>query len=186
MYWGGRILAISLATLLAAASPCSLTISSQAQQLTPATPATLVGPICPGQNSVTVENSAGGATLVLQINNKEQGRRSGGAGRVSLDIADPPHLSRGDLMQVAQQIGGGTTLSNVVVVGCTDVLTYHNNAQRTGWNATRICLALSPLIFLPIMSALHPYAVPCWPRLCQSDDAADREETVATRNAPIC
>jgi hypothetical protein len=115
MHLHERIIAISLITLVVTASSCFLIIPGQAQQLTSATPATLVGPICPGQNSVTVENSAAGATLALQINNKEQGHRSGAAGEVSLDIADPPHLSRGDIVQVAQQIGGSTTLSNAVV-----------------------------------------------------------------------
>jgi len=96
--------------------------------------ATLVGPICPDQKSVLVSDSTAGATLVLRINDAEQGRGTGASGQVSLDVAPPGRLARGDTVRVAQQTADGTTLTNAIVVGCVDVLTYHNNAQRTGWN----------------------------------------------------
>jgi hypothetical protein len=35
---------------------------------------------------------------------------------------------------VSEQTPTDTILTNAVVVGCTDVLTYHNDPQRTGWN----------------------------------------------------
>ena len=62
------------------------------------------------------------------------GRTVGTQGDVSLDVAPPAHLARGDAVRVAQQTAAGITYTNTVVVGCVDVLTYHNDPQRTGWN----------------------------------------------------
>jgi hypothetical protein len=130
-----QVARISLTLLLSAGGLYPIVLPGSAQLPTPASLAILVGPICPGQNSVTVSNSTIGATLILQINSKDQGSRSAALGEVSLEIPDTEHLSPGDLVQVAQQVGNSTTLSNSIVVGCTDVLTYHNDPRRTGWNA---------------------------------------------------
>jgi hypothetical protein len=142
MYFA-KLMTISLAALfIAAASPCRFIVAALAQQPTSGTSATLVGPICPGQNTVTVITTAE-ATLGLQINGKGQATRSAAAGEVSLDVPDPVQLSQGVVVQVSQRIGDSSTLSNPVVVGCTDVLTYHNDSQRTGWNATENTLAVA-------------------------------------------
>lgn len=138
-----KLMTISLAALfIAAASPWPFIVAALAQQPTSGTSATLVGPICPGQNTVTVITTAE-TTLGLQINGKGQATRSAAAGEVSLDVSDPAQLSQGVVVQVIQRNGDSSTLSNPVVVGCTDVLTYHNDSQRTGWNATENTLAVA-------------------------------------------
>jgi hypothetical protein len=101
-----------------------------AQQFLPV----LVGPICPEQKSVQVSNSIGGATLVLKVNDTEYGHSAGQAGNVYLEVGPPARFAFGDSVQVAQRTADGNTLTNIVVVGCVDILTYHNDPQRTGWN----------------------------------------------------
>jgi hypothetical protein len=98
-------------------------------------PPTLVGPICPGQSSVTVGNATINATLVL-IKNASTLVGYGGAapGDVALNLAPPNVLAQSDKVQVAEYIGNIIALSNVVTVGCHDVITYHNDNGRTGWN----------------------------------------------------
>ena len=39
-----------------------------------------------------------------------------------------------DKVQVAEYVGSIVAVSNVVTVGCHDVITYHNDNGRTGWN----------------------------------------------------
>ncbi|PWT77688.1 MAG: hypothetical protein C5B58_16420 [Acidobacteria bacterium] len=95
---------------------------------------TIVGPICPDQSSVIVSNTSSGATLALRINNLEHSHSVAGPGDVSLGIAPPTHLAVGDIIQVSQRLGGSVAASNTILVGCTDILTYHNDPQRTGWN----------------------------------------------------
>jgi hypothetical protein len=124
----GRIL-VFLSALLTAGSIWLVSFSTWAQQPA-AGPAILVGPICPDQKSVTVHNAGSGAALVLRINGAENSHASAGSGDLSIDVAPPARLSPGDTVQIAS----GATLSNAIVVGCTDVLTYHNDSQRTGWN----------------------------------------------------
>jgi outer membrane protein assembly factor BamB len=124
---------LSLAALVTA-NPCFVS-PGLTQQATSAPTTTLVGPICPDQGSVVVAHSTAGATLVLRINDQESARRSGASGEVSFEIPGQTHLARGDVVEVAEQLGGSTTLSNKIVIGCSDVVTYHNDSQRTGWNA---------------------------------------------------
>jgi hypothetical protein len=81
-----------------------------------------------------VSNSVAGATLTLKLNDNEHGHAIGAAGEVFLEVAAPTSLAQGDVVRVAQQTGDGTTITNAVLVGCVDVLTYHNDQQRTGWN----------------------------------------------------
>src|SRR5271154_556300 len=119
-----KLMTIFLAGIfIAAASPCPLIVAALAQQPTSGTFATLVGPICPGQDTVTVITTTE-AALGLQINGKGQATRSVAAGEVSLDVPDPAQLSQGDVVQVSQLIGNSSTLSNPIVVGCADVTTY--------------------------------------------------------------
>lgn len=143
MHFSERFFSIFLVGFSIATTFYFATASGQAQQVSPPLAATLVGPICPGQSSVTIENSTAGADLVLQINSREQGHVSGAAGDVSISVGEAVQLARGDVVQIAQQKGNDTLLSNAVVVGCTDVLTYHNDVQRTGWNATENALTSS-------------------------------------------
>ncbi|MBV8826517.1 MAG: hypothetical protein JO220_16130 [Hyphomicrobiales bacterium] len=109
-----------------------VSISGSAQQA--AVAPTLVGPICSDQKSVTASNTNTGAALVVRINGADNNHASGSAGDVAIGITSPARLVDGDTVQVAQQVGSATRLSNAIVVGCTDVLTYHNDARRNGWN----------------------------------------------------
>ena len=98
-------------------------------------PPTLVAPICPGQSSVTVGGTTINATLVL-IKNTSTLIGYGGAarGRRRPQSAPPNVLAMNDKVQVAEYIGNIVAVSNVVTVGCHDVITYHNDNGRTGWN----------------------------------------------------
>jgi len=98
-------------------------------------PPTLVAPICPGQSSVTVGGTTINATLVL-IKNTSTLIGYGGAapGDAALNLAPPNVLAMNDKVQVAEYIGNIVAVSNVVTVGCHDVITYHNDNGRTGWN----------------------------------------------------
>ena len=60
----------------------------------------------------------------------------GGAapGDAALNLAPPNVLAMNDKVQVAEYIGNIVAVSNVVTVGCHDVITYHNDNGRTGWN----------------------------------------------------
>ena len=97
-------------------------------------PPTLVGPICPGQIAAVVRDTTIDATLVLLQNNVIVGYGGAAPGDVPLDIAPPAVFAEGDTVQVVEYIGTNVVLSNKVIVGCTSVVTYHNNDQRTGWN----------------------------------------------------
>ena len=95
---------------------------------------TLVGPICPGQSSATVRNTTINATLVLLKNGVVIGYGGAAPGDVPLDVAPPAAFVQGDVIQVVQYIGSLVVLSNKVIVGCTNAVTYHNDNLRTGWN----------------------------------------------------
>ena len=98
-------------------------------------PPVLVGPICPGQSSVSVGGTTINATLVLVKNATTLVGYGGAApGDVALNVAPPNVLALNDKVQVAEYIGNIIAVSNVVTVGCHDVLTYHNDNGRTGWN----------------------------------------------------
>ncbi len=125
-----------LPALAAAASVWLVAFSGWAQQPAAPGPAALVGPICPDQKSVAVSHASPGAALVLRINGKDNSHASAGSGELTIDVGAPARLSAGDTVQVAQESAGATTLSNTIVVGCTDVLTYHNDSRRNGWNQT--------------------------------------------------
>jgi hypothetical protein len=97
-------------------------------------PPQLLGPICTGQAAAYVAATTINATLVLLKNGTVAGYGGAAPGDVPLDIAPPFVFATGDTVQVAEYIDGSVALSNVVTVGCTDVTTYHNDSQRTGWN----------------------------------------------------
>ncbi len=97
-------------------------------------PPKLVAPICPHQLAAMVAGSTINATLVLMKNGAIVGYGGAGPGDVPLDIAPPATFLANDKVQVVEYIGGIVTTSNTVIVGCHDVVTYHNDRQRTGWN----------------------------------------------------
>jgi hypothetical protein len=116
-------------------------LCSHGPKSTPLTPTTsipppeLLGPICPGQPAAYVRNSTINATLVLLIDGTVSGYGGAAPGDVPLDLAPPAAFTTGATVQVAEYIDGNVVFSNKVIVGCTAVSTYHNNAERTGWNA---------------------------------------------------
>jgi hypothetical protein len=98
------------------------------------TPPTLVGPICPGQSDAIVGGSTINATLVLRRNGVVSGYGGAAPGDVSLNLVPPATFAQNDQVQVAEYIGSIVSLSNTVKVECHDVITYHNDNGRTGWN----------------------------------------------------
>ncbi|HWZ31019.1 MAG TPA: hypothetical protein VNX18_06790 [Bryobacteraceae bacterium] len=97
-------------------------------------PPTLVGPICPGQPGAIVRNTTINATLVLLKNGAVVGYGGAGPGDVPLNLATPASFAQNDTVQVVEYIGTNVVLSNTIIVGCTNTITYHNDSQRTGWN----------------------------------------------------
>jgi hypothetical protein len=98
-------------------------------------PPVLVGPICPDQPDAIVRNTTINATLVLLKNGVVTGYGGAAPGDVPLDIAPPASFAQNDTVQVVEYIGNIFVMSNTVSVGCTSATTYHNDSQRTGWNA---------------------------------------------------
>ena len=134
----------------------------------------LVGPICPGQAAAFVRNTTIDAVLVLLKNNGTVGYGGAAPGEVPLDITPPAAFTQGDIVQVVEYIGTNTVLSNTVTVGCTNVATYHNDVQRTGWNAAENTLTTAnvrPLTF-------------GWIATVPLDDRVDTQPLVVT-NQPI-
>ena len=122
----------------------------------PVTPTThipapiLVGPICPGQTAVFVRDSTINAALVLLINNAIAGYGGAAPGDAPLDLAPPNVFKQGNTVKVVEYIGSNVVFSNKVIVGCTNVVTYHNNNDRTGWNQSENTLTTAnvrPLTF---------------------------------------
>ncbi len=97
-------------------------------------PPILVGPICPNQSAAIVRNTTINATLVLLKNNAVAGYGGAAPGDVPLDIAPAASFAQNDTVQVVEYIGSNVVFSNTVTVGCTSIITYHNDPQRTGWN----------------------------------------------------
>jgi hypothetical protein len=97
-------------------------------------PPVLVGPICPGAHAALVEDTTIDATLVLLKNGAVVGYGGAAPGDVPLDLAPPAVFANNDSIKVVEYIGSIVATSNTVAVGCTNVVTYHNNVERTGWN----------------------------------------------------
>jgi hypothetical protein len=98
-------------------------------------PPILVGPICPGEHAALVENTTINATLVLLKNGAVVGYGGAASGDVPIDLAPPATFINHDTVKVVEYIGTIVATSNSVVVGCTSIVTYHNNSERTGWNS---------------------------------------------------
>jgi hypothetical protein len=71
---------------------------------------------------------------VLLRNGAVNGYGGAGPGDVSLNIAPPSAFGQNDIVEVAEYIGSVVAFSNKVKVECHDVITYHNDNGRTGWN----------------------------------------------------
>ena len=85
--------------------------------------------------SVTVGGSTIDATLVLIKNTNTFVGYGGAARRHHPQSGAANALAQNDKVQVAEYIGSIVAVSNVVTVGCHDVVTYHNDNGRTGWNS---------------------------------------------------
>ncbi|MGA7805770.1 hypothetical protein [Bradyrhizobium sp.] len=110
-------------------------------------PPLLLGPICPGQQTVYVAKTALNANLVLLKNGGVVSNGGAGPGDTPLDIIPTQSFANGDKVEVVEYLASSpsdviSAASNTVTVECHDVLTYHNDTQRTGWNSTE--LALTP------------------------------------------
>lgn len=124
-------------TSLMSAKQTLCTASAQSPPQKPTTtipPPVLVGPICPHDPDAVIRNSTINATLVLLKNGAIVGYGGAAPGDVPLDLAPPAVFAQNDNVQVAEYIDTLVTFSNEVIVGCTNVNTYHNDNQRTGWN----------------------------------------------------
>jgi len=100
----------------------------------------LIGPICPGQAAAIVANSTLNANLVLLKNGAVVGYGGAAPGNVPLDIIPHESFQTSDKVQVVEYIAASPSdiinaSSNIVTVECENVVTYHNDAQRTGWNS---------------------------------------------------
>lgn len=137
-------------------SLCSHGPRSNPQTPTSTMPApSLLGPICPGQPAAYVANSTINAVLVLLVNGQVAGYGGAGPGEIPLDLAPPHVFAQNDKVQVVEYIGALVVESNQVIVGCTHVITYHNDNNRTGWNPAENTLTTSnvrPLTFGHILT----------------------------------
>jgi hypothetical protein len=96
----------------------------------------LVSPICVDQSAAIVADSTINATLVLLKNGAVVGYGGAAPGDVPLDITPPATFALNDKIQVVEYISNDVALSNTVTVGCHDVITYHNDNLRAGWNSS--------------------------------------------------
>jgi hypothetical protein len=135
----------------------------------------LVSPICPDAKSGIVADTTINATLVLLKNGAIVGYGGAAPGDVPLDIAPPAVFAQGDKVQVIEYIGSVTASSNTVIVGCTNVTTYHNDSQRTGWNPHEN--TLTPANVRPATFGLLPLARNPVPL----DDQVDAQPLVVTK-----
>ena len=115
-------------------------LCTQSPKSPPQTPTTtipapvLVGPICPHAVAAIVSDTTINGTLVLLKNGVISGYGGAAPGDVPLDIAPPAVFAQNDKVQVVEYINNLVAFSNEVTVGCTNITTYHNDNQRTGWN----------------------------------------------------
>jgi hypothetical protein len=164
------------AQVTAQQSLCTPSVVSTGQTpLSKLTPPQLVSPICPRARSAIVAESTINATLVLLKNGITVGYGGAAPGDVPLDIAPPAVFAQGDKVQVVEYIGSVTASSNTVIVGCTDVTTYHNDNQRTGWNPHEN--TLTPANVRPTSFGLLPLAQNPVPL----DDQVDAQPLVVTQ-----
>ena len=95
---------------------------------------TLIGPICPNQPAVLVVNATPNTPLFLIKNGAVVGSAESNSNYLSISIESPASFAQNDAVLVAEYINGGYLASNTVNAGCQNILTHHNDPQRTGWN----------------------------------------------------
>jgi hypothetical protein len=139
-------------------------------------PPTLVGPICPGQNAAIFGESTINAMLVLLKNTAVSGDGGAGPGDVDLNIASPAAFAQNDKVQVAEYIGNLVALSNTVTVGCHDVITYHNDNGRTGWNPQENTLT-------PANVTMNTFGLIGTAKLDDDGDQIDAQPLIVTNQA---
>jgi len=155
---------------------CTPSVMSSGQTpVSQLTPPQLVAPICPGARNGIVADTTINATLVLLKNGVIVGYGGAAPGDVPLDIAPPAVFVQGDKVEVIEYIGSVTAHSNTVIVGCTNVTTYHNDSQRTGWNPHEN--TLTPANVRPATFGLLPLAQNPVPL----DDQVDAQPLVVTK-----
>jgi hypothetical protein len=155
------------------------TPSAKSLPVTPVTsikPPTLVGPICPRQNAAILGGSTINATLVLLKNSAVSGYGGAGPGDVDLNIASPAAFAQNDKVQVAEYIGNLVALSNTVIVGCHDVITYHNDNGRTGWNPQENTLT-------PANVSMNTFGLIGTAKLDDDGDQIDAQPLIVTNQA---
>jgi hypothetical protein len=103
-------------------------------------PIELVGPICVESDHVTLKYTTPGAYLALFWNTHNITTISASPGDVRINIPKNISVSVGDRLVVEEVLGEASVHSNVIVAGCTNVSTYHNDNARTGWNSAEYTL----------------------------------------------
>ncbi len=105
----------------------------------PQTPSTtlntpvIVTPICEGTHTVTIQNTYVNAIVVLFRNGAIAGMAGGEVGDITINLGAGTNLNFGDELQVVQYVGSVISpKSELVFVGCGNVLTQHNDNARSG------------------------------------------------------
>ena len=109
-------------------------------------PLIILPPVCNSSQQVTIRGSTIDATVVV-IRNGSQTVAYGGAvvGDLDLQLGGGLHLSAGDVLIAYQYMGSTISPASapVVVGACQDVVTYHNDSERTGLNPGETILKLN-------------------------------------------
>jgi hypothetical protein len=105
----------------------------------PQTPSTTLGapvivtPVCEGTHVVTIQGTYVNAVVVLFRNGVIAGMAGGEVGDVTINLGAGTNLNFGDELQAVQYVGGVISpRSELVFVGCGNVLTQHNDNARSG------------------------------------------------------
>ena len=102
----------------------------------------IVPPICGGSQEVTLRGTLINATVVLFRNSTIVGYGGASPGDLVLSLGGGARWNDGDVVTAVQYLGPTLSpVSNSVIVGCTDVVTYHNDNARTGQNLKETVLS---------------------------------------------
>ncbi len=106
---------------------------------------TIVAPVCDHSRFVTIGGSQVGATVVLERNGAIIGYGGAVPGDLELAIGGGQALNTGDTLTAYQYAGSTISPASaaVVVGGCSEAVTYHNNNARTGLNPNETILTPS-------------------------------------------
>jgi hypothetical protein len=93
----------------------------------------IVTPVCEGSHSITVLNTYVNSIVVLFRNGVIAGMAGGELGPIVMNLGDSLTFNFGDEIQVVQYTGSVISArSDLVYVGCGNVITQHNDNARTG------------------------------------------------------